>query len=328
MPENQLSLRLEHHHIDGFDHGLRRRALVGLFGKELQAAKRNAGAALQDTNVVVAHIVPDDIRDAGLIARGSAHPEHIVIAPLDVERGVVEQELNDFIGVGAAVKKVADNVQVIHRETLDERRERDNELIAVLNADDRVQNALVVGKLVAVLVRQSVQQLIDDIAEFFRHRLSDLGARILRGEHARNFNHVPEGLAVPLRRNSALVVQALQRLLRIVNQRAQRPLFGIVQHIRKNHLNFFANHTRAVVHDMQKGIVLAVNVAHEVLGALREIHNRREVDNLRAYGLACREFLCQQTQIFPLFLIHAASFFEKQKKAKPQFCCDLAFSYQ
>ena len=77
-----------------------------------------------------------------------------------------------------------------------------------------------------------------------------------------------------------------------------------------------------------KGIVLAVNVAHEVLGALREIHNRRKVDNLRAYGLACREFLCQQTQIFPLFLIHAASFFEKQKKAKPQFCCDLAFSYQ
>ena len=102
-----------------------------------------------------------------------------MIAPLDVERRVVEQELNDFIGVGAAVKKVADNVQMVYRETLDERRERDNELIAVLNADDRVQNALVVGKLVAVLVRQSVQQLIDDIAEFFRHRLSDLGARIL-----------------------------------------------------------------------------------------------------------------------------------------------------
>ena len=227
MAAYQFALGLEHHHVNGLHHGLRRGSLVVLLGKKLEATQGDAVAALQDADVVVAHVVSHHVRDAGLIARSRAHPEHIVVAPLDVERVVVHEQLYDFIGVRAAVKEIADNVQVIHREPFNERRERNDEFVAVLDADNRVEYALMVGKLIAVLVRQSVQKLVYDVAELARHGLSHLGTRVLRREQTGYLYHLPQYLAIPLRRNFSLAVQASQFLFRIIDEGSQISLLGI-----------------------------------------------------------------------------------------------------
>ena len=227
MAAYQFALGLKHHHVNGLHHGLRRGSLVVLLGKKLEATQGDTVAALQDADVVVAHIVSHHVRDAGLIARSRAHPEHIVVAPLDVERVVVHEQLYDFIGIRTAVKEIADNVQVIHREPFNERRERNDEFVAVLDADNRVEYALMVGKLIAVLVRQSVQKLVYDVAELARHGLSHLGTRVLRREQTSYLYHLPQYLAIPLRRNFSLAVQASQFLFRIIDEGSQISLLGI-----------------------------------------------------------------------------------------------------
>ena len=62
-------------------------------GEEGQGTQADAVALFQDVGVMIAQTVADDVGDAGVAAAGGPHPENIVIAPLDVEAGMVE----DFV---------------------------------------------------------------------------------------------------------------------------------------------------------------------------------------------------------------------------------------
>ena len=50
-----------------------------------------------------------DIEDARLTAAGGAHPEHIVVAPLDIHAVVMHEHIHDVVGPGATVKHIADD---------------------------------------------------------------------------------------------------------------------------------------------------------------------------------------------------------------------------
>ncbi len=72
----------------------------------------------------------------------------------------------------------------------------------------------------------------------------------------------------------------LQLLLGIIDERAQLAYVGRGQLRAKQLGDLAADIARCVAYDMAEGIALAVEVGHEVLRTLGEIHYRLKIDNL------------------------------------------------
>ena len=64
-----------------------------------------------------------------------------------------------------------------------------------------------------------------------------------------------------------------------------------------------AHDARAVVEDVHKGFVLAMHIAHKMLGALGQVEDGREVDDLGECGLLGGELFRQQAQILEVLRI-------------------------
>ena len=179
MAKDRLSLGLGDQHVDRLHHGGVGISLVGALREELQLPEGDGVAALQDTDVVVTHIVPHHVGDAGVAAAGCTHPEDVVVAPLDIQGVIIHQEVDDLVRVGTSVKQVTDDMEMIHCEALDQIRQCLNELIAVLDPDDGVQDALVICLLVVPFIRKRMEQLVDYVGELLRHGFSHFGAGVL-----------------------------------------------------------------------------------------------------------------------------------------------------
>ncbi len=50
--------------------------------------------------------------------------------------------------------------------------------------------------------------------------------------------------------------------------------------VAENLVHVLADHARAVIQDVQERLVFAMEVAHEVLGALGQVQDRLEIDDL------------------------------------------------
>ena len=77
---------------------------------------------------MIANIISQRIGNAGLAAGGRPHPQDIVIPPLDVEGMMMHKIVHDLVGMGPAVVNVADNVQVVYGQPLDQIRQGVNKL--------------------------------------------------------------------------------------------------------------------------------------------------------------------------------------------------------
>lgn len=69
---------------------------------------------------MVTDVVAQYVGDAGKVSGCRAHPKDVVIAPLNVQRMVPHQGIDDFIGMGPAVIDITDDVQVVDGQTLNE----------------------------------------------------------------------------------------------------------------------------------------------------------------------------------------------------------------
>ena len=121
---DNLALELKEQHVDGLDQrGDGLAGGVGGIGEGNELAQRDAVIVLEDLVVVVAQVVAQDRGNAGGLAGRSAHPQQVVVAPLDVERMVGEQAIHNLGSAAAAVEDVAHQVQVVDGQALDERGE-------------------------------------------------------------------------------------------------------------------------------------------------------------------------------------------------------------
>ena len=94
-----------------------------------------------------------------------------------------------------------------------------------------------------------------------------------------------------------LIAGQLNFLARVVNQRAQLALFVKGESVAKNFVNMLADNARAVVEDVHKGFVLAMHIAHKMLGALGQVEDGRQIDDLGKCRLFGGELSRQQSQI-------------------------------
>ena len=83
---------------------------IELLGHPLQVTEVDAVAVFQHPVVVVGQRRFQHGADADGAARRSAHPDDIVVAPLDIDVVVAHEQVQNDIGAGAAIKQITDDM--------------------------------------------------------------------------------------------------------------------------------------------------------------------------------------------------------------------------
>ena len=146
---------------------------ISLHGEGGQWHEVDAIAVLQGGEVGVAQTHPDYVADACVVACGRAHPQDVVVAPLDVPTVVVTQRVHDDVRTGASVVDVAQDVQLVDGQPLYHLGYGHDEVVGPARGDDSVHDDVHVGRLVSVL-RVLMEQFLDDIGEVGGQRFPHL----------------------------------------------------------------------------------------------------------------------------------------------------------
>ena len=274
---------------------------VDLVGKDRQGAQGDAVAGLDDLQVVVAQGVGQHRGHQGAGAGGRPHPQHVVVAPLDVHAVVVQQGVQDDVRPGAPVEDVPHHVEVIHRQALDELAQLHQKVGGPADVNDGGDDVLVVVPLVVVLV-VGVEHLVQDVGILLRHGLAHLGTGVLGAGQPAQLNQPVEGDAVPLPHVGGVPPDLLQLLAGVVDQRGQLIPLRLGHGGGKEVVQLLPHHAGGGVEDVKEGLVLTVKVGDKVLRALGQVQNGLEVDNLAAGRLYRGVLLGQELQIAQFFL--------------------------
>ena len=109
---------------------------VSLRRVRAERAEIDAVAALENLKIAVRAVDADDIRDArGVSARG-ADPQEIVVSPLNIQRMIAHQPVDDDVRAVAAVEDIPHDVQMIDRKALNQLAHGDDEGIRIVQLDD------------------------------------------------------------------------------------------------------------------------------------------------------------------------------------------------
>ena len=222
-------------------HGVALKINIQLFREKCERTQADAVAILERSHGIVVQAIAHSAGNADVASRSGSHPENIMVAPLKIKRMVGSEQIKNTVGGVAAVKDIADNVQAVYRQPLDQRRERNHKIIRA-KPNYRVQDTAVIAHLVIVLVLLGMEQLVYDISVLLGHRLAHLGARVFTGQHARDFQHPLQCNAVPFRVGLAFLLEKAQLFNGIINQRANFFDGGFIERIAVKPLHLFMDH--------------------------------------------------------------------------------------
>ncbi len=216
MALDNLGFELELDDRDGFMHpgdrlarvvlhgwpGLGQKQLAGIvavarLGEALQTAQVDRVAVEQRLEVAVAQREAQHIRDQRIAAARGGHPRDIVVAPLDRDIVVGHQAIHHPLGGRAAVVDIAQDVEPVHHQALDEIGQGDDHLLALAQRHDRLDDAAIVLLLLDVLGLALGQQLFEDVGEARREPLAHLAAGVLLRRGARHARQVGDRLGHP-----------------------------------------------------------------------------------------------------------------------------------
>ena len=301
---DDLTFQLEHQDADGLVHhraavqhalgiGTAGRVGVGhpdgqivlpieLLGHALQMPQVDAVAILEHAVVVIGQRGLEHRADADGASGGGTHPHHVVVAPLDVHVVVAHEQVQNDVRARATVKQVAHDVQLVHRQMLDQLAQPHDETVCPAVLDDAAHDLPIIQVFVVVL-KMGVEQLVQDIAAAGRQALPHMVAGVFGRYQPTDVNEPQQGVGVPLVQRflaGAAVLELRQLFVGVVDQGGQlgTGLFrdGIPQH----QVHFFTDDTGSGVQDVDKGFVFAVQVAHEMFGALGQLEQGLCTDDL------------------------------------------------
>ena len=274
--------------------------LVYLVGKDRQRPQRDAVARLDDFQIVVAQRVGQYGGHQGAGAGGGPHPQHVVVAPLDIHAVVVHQRVQNDVRPRTTVKDIAHQMKMVHRQSLDELAQLHQEVGGPVDVDDGGNDILVIVPLVHVLI-VSMDHFINDVGVLRRHSLTDLGTGVFGADQTAHLDQAVEGDPVPLPHIGRLPLNLLQFFLGIVDKGGQLVQIGLGYGGGKQAVQLLAYHAGSRVQDVKEGLILAVYVGDKVLSAFGQVLNGVEVDDLGAGSLDIWVLPGQHFQIVQVF---------------------------
>ena len=133
---------------------------------------------------------------------------------------VLAQGVHDDVGSRSSVIDVAQDMQLVDGQTLDDVADGHDEVVGASCGDDGIDDDTDVGGLVAV-AQALVEQFLDDIGEVGREGLAHLRTSVLRRDITTHLHQLVDGDAVPVVEILLLRLDELELLLRIVDERAE-----------------------------------------------------------------------------------------------------------
>ena len=300
MAFDDLALHLKLDHSDGLVHlgrqprihrvinifiqDLRHKVLAGIVPvdsgcKHGQRTQVDSVAVLQKVEAVVADGDPQDVADAGQVARGRPHPGNIMVAPLDIHIVELHQLFHNDICSGSPVKDIADDMEIVDGQVLDQVAQRLDELRAHFAVDDGADDLIVVYLLVFIAVIH-MDQLVDDISECRRHFLTHLGSGVFGRHLFTDAYKAVNGDPLPVLCKPVFPLRRPQPALRVVDQVRQGDLILIGDHIAKGLGDLFPDDTGRAPKEMDKGLVFPMQVTEKIFRSLGKAADGHQVDDL------------------------------------------------
>ena len=210
---------------------------------------------------------------------------------------MVAAEVVQYLGrPGAPVEDIPDDVQLIHDHPLGQVAEGGDKGLRPVDLNDGVHDALKVFLAVGVVL-VGVHQLVDDVLEVGGQRLAHLGTGVLGGGGPADGDQLVEDVPVPIGGDLVGPAQFGQLPLRVIDEGGQQVLPLRRHLLPKTLVDFPPDGAGGVAEDVGEALILPVDVADEVLGALGEVQNGPEVDDLGGGGLDVGPALGQQPQV-------------------------------
>ena len=227
-----------------------------------------------------------------------------MVAPFNVHGVMMHEDIHDAVGMRAAVKDIAHDVQAVDSEVFDEDCERDEQAVHAARGDQGFNDRVVIAPAVAFLlgflsgfIVLVVHEFVEQERPVFGHGTADFVARILGGQHSGQVHHMLDLLLVPGGGNLSLLVVLLEDGVWIIDERAQ--FIGLAnRQVREPQVHFFPDDAGAVVHDMAERFVFPVNIAHEMLSALGQAELSTDTGDFRAQCFNGGVLFPQKTQVF------------------------------
>ena len=246
---------------------------ISIYRKLSKGYQIDAVAFLENVKITVSGLDPDNICNARKLTAGCAHPLDIMIAPLNVKAVVSHQRVHDLIRSVSSVVNIAENMQMINDEPSHQPRKCFYEIVGIANADNSVDDLLVVGFLVRY-IRLFGDEFLDHIAEIFRHSLPYFRSCVLAGSVLAHVNEPIEHDFVPVIKLclvSNLFLYKFDLFARIVDQRRQ--FFNILfrQSMPVNFTDLLFYSTGAVPENMGERFIFAVNISDKVFCTFGQI---------------------------------------------------------
>ena len=318
MPGDELALQLEldHRHrlvnlgegvhaafkvplvvrVPGHEPGA---VLIGFLGEGDHIPQADAVAVFHNVQGVVLQRQIQHAGDASLAARRRAHPEDVVVAPLDVHAVVGHQQIQNLVRPGSPVVNIAHDVQPVHRQPLDQGGQGDDKFIRPPHLDNGGNDVLIIPLLVSLVI-VGVQQLVDDIFEFRRQGLAHLGPGVFGGGELAYLHQPVKGDAVPVLHVDPFPLDLLDLFRGIINQGGEPGPFLLRHGVAEGQIHLFPDDAGAVVENMAESLLLPMEVAHEMLGALGKVEDGVEIDQLGTHSLDGGILPGQQLQVPPV----------------------------
>ena len=198
------------------------------------------------------------------------------------------------------VEQVAHNVQLIHRQALDHLAQAHDEPVCSSVLDDAAHDLAVI-QLFVVVLKMGMEQLIQDITTAGGQAAAHMGPGVFGRYQTAQLDQLQQGVLVPA--GQGLLVRTLCLELRelfvgVMNQGGQLRA-GLLRSIRpQNNIHFFPYDTGSRVQDVDKRLVLPVQVTHEMLCPLGQFQQRLGIDDLAGSGSLRGVVSGQQGKIF------------------------------
>ena len=274
MSADGLSLALEQKDGDGLHDG-RKRGTLSLVrirggGEGAQGRKRDAVALLELRHVAVLQVVAQHRGNARRVARGGAHPAHVVVAPLHVALGQGHEHVHDLVAARAAVPHVAEHVHGTACEGAHARRQGAQGLLrrACLAQDVHQSSG---GSEIVGKGYEGVQAHVTLALRRAARTCED--ARTRRPQELAGVDELrklAQAATPPVRVRLASLAGSLRNGLRIAHQGAQAHDFRIIRARVVSLLQESPQLARARQRQVPERFGLAVDVAHEMHGPARQ----------------------------------------------------------
>ena len=140
--------------------------------------------------------------------------------------------VQDDVGSWTSIVDIAQNMELVDSQALDDVGYSDDEIIGSACADNRINNNIDIGCLVMIF-GVLVQKLLDNIREIAWQRFAHLASGIFAGNITAYSHQLVQGDVIPVVDVGFVLLDEFQFLLRIVNKRAEFSLLLFAKGIAK-----------------------------------------------------------------------------------------------